>query len=123
MNLGAYRVEGFDMSARYIWDLHNWGQLELGVNAVVYNHQDAKRFGNSNYYNVGDQIGSEFIGATPDYRVTMLAEYRLWGFTLSLNGNYIPSMRDIIGVDPETVDQHNLSSRGKLLRHGRSVGV
>jgi outer membrane receptor protein involved in Fe transport len=108
LNLGAYRVEGFDMSLRYLMELHNWGQLELGIASVVYNHQDSKRFGNSNYYNSGDQIGSEFQGATPDYRITMLAEYRVWGFTLSLNGNYIPSMRDIVGVDPETVDQHNL---------------
>jgi len=108
LNLGAYRVEGFDMSLHYILDLHNWGQLELGVASVVYNHQDAKRTSSSNYFNVGDQIGSEFTGATPDYRVTFLAEYRIWGFTLSLNANYIPSLRDVVGVDPETADQHNL---------------
>ncbi len=108
VNIGAYRVEGMDLSIRKIWDLHRFGELETGINSVIFFKQDAKTLPFHNYYNAGDQVGSEALGATPDYKVTFLTEYRVQGFTLSLQGNYTPSMRNIVGVDPETVDQHNL---------------
>ena len=74
-NLGAARVEGFDLSARYLWDLKAWGQLELGVQSVVYTLQDQKTLPSYHYYNISGGIGDEGIGAYPDYRVTFLAEY------------------------------------------------
>jgi iron complex outermembrane recepter protein len=98
-NLGAARVEGFDLSARYLWDLKAWGHLELGVQSVVYTLQDQKTLPSYHYYNISGGIGDEGIGAFPDYRITFLAEYRVMGFTLSASANYIPEMHNIIGID------------------------
>jgi iron complex outermembrane receptor protein len=102
-NLGAYHVDGFDLSARYVWDLHAWGNLTLGVQSVVFLNQDAKQFPNTNYYNVSGGIGDEGFGFYPDYKVTFLTEYRLWGFTLSANANYIPSMYNELANDITSV--------------------
>ena len=105
-NLGAQRTEGFDLSARYNLDLKAAGQLELGINSVVFTKYDAKTlpFG-SPYYNLLGLNGTEFFGVIPDYKLTFLAEYRIMGFTLSLNANYIPETLNSTGRDPETEDQ------------------
>jgi len=105
-NLGAQRTEGFDLSARYNLDLHSAGQLELGINSVVFTKYDAKTLpSGSPYYNLLGLNGTEFFGVIPDYKLTFLAEYRIWGFTLSLNANYIPETLSAVGRDPETEDQ------------------
>lgn len=105
-NLGAQRTEGFDLSARYNMDLHAAGQLELGVNAVVFTKYDGKilPFG-SPYYNLLGLTGGEGFGVIPDYKINGLVEYRLMGFTLSLNANYIPEIRNANGRDPSSEDQ------------------
>jgi iron complex outermembrane receptor protein len=105
-NLGASHSAGFDLSARYNLDLHTYGQLELGVNAVVFDYYDNKTFAvHSPYYNLQGLVGSEFVGALPDYKLTGLIEYRWNGFSLSLNMNYIPEMRSSVGRDPSSEDQ------------------
>jgi len=93
-NLGAERITGFDFSIRYLWDLHQWGQLELGANAVYFLSQDFKNFPFTDFYTISGVIGDEAFGAFPDYKVTMLAEYRVWNFTLSFDGTYIPGMHN-----------------------------
>lgn len=109
INIGAARVEGFDFSVHYNLELQRWGQLELGVNSIVFTKNDLKTTPLSNYYNISGLVGSEFnVGANPDYKITFLAEYRLQGFVLSLNANYIPELLDTVGSDPETVDQSTL---------------
>jgi len=101
-NLGAERITGFDFSIRYLWDLHAWGQLELGANAVYFLSQDFKNFPFSDFYTINNAIGDEAFGAFPNYKVTMLAEYRVMGFTLSLDGTYIPSMFNELDGDVST---------------------
>lgn len=105
VNAGAARVEGFDLSARYNLDLQRWGQLELGINSVVFTKQDLKRLATTHYYNIGGLDQAEGLGATPDYKITFLAEYRFQGATLSMNANYIPELLDAVGSDPENDDQ------------------
>ncbi|MGI9087674.1 MAG: TonB-dependent receptor domain-containing protein [Chthoniobacterales bacterium] len=105
VNAGAARVEGFDLSAHYNLDLQRFGQLELGVNSVVFTKQDLKRLSTTHYYNIGGLDQAEFGGATPDYKLTFLAEYRFAGFILSANANYIPALLNATGSDPENDDQ------------------
>ncbi len=93
-NLGAERITGFDFSARYLWDIHAWGQLEVGANAVYFLSQDFKNFPFTDFYTVSGGIGDEAFGAFPDYKVTMLAEWRVMGFTASWNATYIPEMHN-----------------------------
>ncbi|HEX8280019.1 MAG TPA: hypothetical protein VF551_01470, partial [Chthoniobacterales bacterium] len=111
-NIGINRNEGFDLSARYNMDLHRFGQLELGINAVVFTKYDVKTTPFSDYYNVLGINFSEFAGgagvgggAFPDYKLTYLAEYRFAGATLSLSANYIPELLNGVGRDAETEDQ------------------
>ena len=75
------------------------GQLELGANAVYFLSQDQKLSANSNSYSVNGVVGDEAFGAFPVWKLTMLTEYRVKGFTLSLNGNYIPAMRNELTGD------------------------
>ena len=75
-NLGAARVEGFDLAARYNIDFQRWGQLELGAQAILFTHSDLKRTAQSSYYNINGLDFAEGLGANPEYRITMLAEYR-----------------------------------------------
>lgn len=107
-NIGAARVEGFDLSARYNLDLRRWGQLELGTNAVLFTKTDLKRTAQSHYYNILGLDFAEGQGGNPDYKLTFLAEYRWQGATLSLNANYIPELLNSVTEDPETVDQSTL---------------
>ena len=93
-NLGAERSTGFDFSIRYLWDLHTFGQLELGANAVYYLSQDFKNFPFTDFYTINGAIGDEAFGAFPIYKITMLAEYRVMGFTLSMDGSYLPGMHN-----------------------------
>ena len=93
-NLGAERSTGIDTSIRYLWDLKSYGQLELGANAVYFLSQDFKNFPFTDFYTINGAIGDEAFGAFPIYKVTMLAEYRVMGFTLSMDGTYIPGMHN-----------------------------
>jgi iron complex outermembrane receptor protein len=104
-NTGAARAEGFDLSARYNLDLNTAGQLELGINAVVFTKSDLKTAVNSHYYNILGLDFPEGGGANPDYKLTALFEYRWQGFTLSLVGTYIPEMLNAVGGNPEEDDQ------------------
>jgi hypothetical protein len=104
-NLGAQRTEGFDLSARYNIDLHEAGELELGISAAVFTLYDFKPSVLTEYYNLLGLNGTEFFGVIPDYKLNMYAEYRIWGFTLSLNANYIPETLSAVGRDPELEDQ------------------
>lgn len=109
VNIGAARVEGFDTSIRYTLDLQRYGQLELGASSIVFTKNDLRRLPNTPYYNISGLVGTEFfIGANPDYKVTFYAEYRVLGFTLGANANYIPELRNTVGIDPETTDQSTL---------------
>jgi TonB dependent receptor len=105
VNVGAVRIEGFDLSARYNLDLQRFGQLELGANAVVFTKNDTKRTPFTHYFNTNGLDLAEGGGATPEYKVTMLAEYRFQGATLSFNANYIPELLNAVGLDPENDDQ------------------
>lgn len=108
-NIGAARVEGFDLSARYNIDLQRWGQLELGINSVVFTKNDLKRTPFSHYYNISGLVGSEFTTAgNPDYKLTFLAEYRWQGFVLSMDAQYIPEELNVVGQDPEGIDESTL---------------
>jgi iron complex outermembrane receptor protein len=109
LNIGAARVEGWDLSAHYNLDLQTMGQFEFGLNAVVFTENDLKSDPFVPYYNISGLVGSEFGfvgGANPDYKITALVEYRYQGLTLGLNANYIPEMRNAVGHDPETEDQN-----------------
>ena len=104
LNIGAVSIEGWDLSARYNMDLRTWGQLELGINAVVFNRYDIKTTPQSSYYTILGTDNIEGVGAVPDYKLTFLLEYRLGGLTYSANANYIPEMLNSVGRDPETED-------------------
>ena len=108
-NIGAFRVEGFDLSAHYDVDLQRWGQLELGINSVVFTKQDERLNAQSPYFNVSGLIQAEGADATPDYKITFLVEHRWQGFVLSLNVNYIPEVLNSVGQDPSQVDQSTLT--------------
>lgn len=105
INIGAARVEGFDLSARYNLDLQRFGQIELGINSIVFTKNDLKRTPQSSYYNISGLDFAEGGGGNPDYKLTFLAEYRFQGATLSFNANYIPDLGNAVGRDPETEDQ------------------
>ena len=109
-NLGAQRSTGFDFSIRYLWDLHQWGQLELGANAVYFLSQDFKNFPFTDSYTINGAIGDEAFGAFPIYKVTMLGEYRVWNFTLSMDGTYIPSMHNELLGDITTGKLNSLDA-------------
>jgi iron complex outermembrane recepter protein len=104
-NIGAVSIEGWDLSARYNMDLRTWGQLEFGINAVVFTRYDLKTTPQSSYYNVQGLDFPEGGGAVPDYKLTFLLEYRLGGLTYSANANYIPELLNAVGRDPEGDDQ------------------
>jgi outer membrane receptor protein involved in Fe transport len=114
VNIGADRVEGFDLNLDYNIDLINWGldfgQLELGVRSVVFTSHDRKTFPTDSYYNVSGLVGDEGFGAFPDYKITFLVEHRWKGAVLTLSANYIPEMRNIVGIDPQAVDQGTLET-------------
>jgi iron complex outermembrane receptor protein len=105
INIGAVRVEGFDLSARYNLDLQRYGQAEFGINSVVFTKNDQKRTPQSHYFNNSGLDFPEGGGGNPDYKLTFLFEYRFQGATLSLNANYIPELLNAVGRDPETEDQ------------------
>src|ERR1022692_1675389 len=42
LNVGAQRETGWDLTAHYDLDLQRWGQLELGINSVVFMSQDLR---------------------------------------------------------------------------------
>ena len=105
-NLGAARTEGFDLSARYNLDLHTWGQLEFGLNAVVFTKADLKTLPfHSSYYNILNLDFPEAGGLQSDYKLTGLLEYRWHDFTVSLVANYIPEALNAVGANPEFEDQ------------------
>jgi iron complex outermembrane recepter protein len=103
-NIGAISIEGWDLSARYNMDLRTWGQLEFGINAVVFTRYDIRTTPQTAYYTILGTDNIEGIGAVPDYKLTFLLEYRLGGLTYSANANYIPELRNSVGRDPETED-------------------
>lgn len=110
VNIGAQRIEGFDASVRYNLDLQRFGQLELGASSVVFTKQDVRRLPTTPYYNISGLVGTEFfVGASPDYKVTFFAEYRFSGASLGFNANYIPELKNTVGLDPETTDQSTLT--------------
>ncbi len=104
-NLGAQRAAGFDLSANYTWDLHTYGQLQLGVTAVVFTEYDFKTTPFSHYYNGLGLDFPEFGGANPDYKINFLVQYGWKGLTFSANANYVPEMKNAVGRDPENEDQ------------------
>ncbi|MFL6519256.1 MAG: TonB-dependent receptor plug domain-containing protein [Chthoniobacterales bacterium] len=104
-NIGAISIEGWDLSARYNMDLRTWGQLELGINAVVFTRYDQRTTPQSKYFNLQGLDFTEGGGGIPDYKLTFLLEYRLGGLTYSANANYIPELRNAIGQDVEFGDQ------------------
>jgi iron complex outermembrane recepter protein len=104
-NIGAQSIEGWDLSARYNMDLRTWGQLEFGINAVVFTRFDQKTTQQSHYFNLQNIDFTEGGGAVPDYKLTFLLEYRLGGLTYSANANYIPELLNGIGHDVENEDQ------------------
>lgn len=105
LNIGAARVEGFDLSARYNLDLQKAGQVEVGINAVLFTRSDLKTTPFSHYYNINGLDFPEIFGANPEYKLNFLAEYRFQGATLSLNANYIPELLNAVGNNPENDDQ------------------
>ena len=105
LNIGAFRVEGWDLTAHYNLDLQRWGQLEFGINSIVFTKQDARLNAQSPYYNISNLIQTEGGDAAPDYKITFLVEHRWQGFVLSLNANYLPQMLNAVGGDPSSDDQ------------------
>ena len=111
LNIGAERVEGWDLNADYNWDIPHfadmdWGQLEFQVRSVVFMKHDKKYFPfgfGATYFNISGLIGDEVFGAFPDYKITFLLEHRWKGATLSLTASYIPEMKNIVGSDPALI--------------------
>jgi iron complex outermembrane recepter protein len=103
-NLAAAHEEGVDMSLHYTMDLKTFGQFELGVNAIVYTEAELKTAPQSHYYNILGTDGAELVGATPDYKLTFLSEYRWNGFSASLLANYIPKMYNAVAGSLELQD-------------------
>ena len=111
LNIGAERVEGWDLNADYNWDIPHfgdmdWGQLEFQVRSVVFMKHDKKYFPfgfGATYFNISGLIGDEVFGAFPDYKITFLLEHRWKGATLSLSAQYLPEMKNIVGSDPALI--------------------
>ena len=77
-------------------DLRTFGQFEFGVNAIVFTQYEFKTAPNSAYYNLLGTDGAEAVGAIPDYKITLLGEYRWQGFSASIIANYIPKMYNAV---------------------------
>ena len=111
LNIGADRVEGWDLNIDYNWDVPHfsdmdWGQLEFQVRSVVFMQHDRKYFPfgfGATYFNISGLIGDEGFGAYPDYKVSFLIEHRWKGATLTLTANYLPEMKNIVGSDPALI--------------------
>ncbi len=101
VNIGAARVEGFDLSAHYDLDLKAAGSMEFGVNAVLFTLNDVKSVSSHHYYNISGLDFAEGGGANPDYKLTAFVEYRFQGATVGVNSNYIPEMLNAVGQNPE----------------------
>ncbi len=107
-NIAAFHDDGLDLSAHYTADLKTFGQLELGVNAIVYTQYEGKVTPESNYYNILGTDDIEGIGIVPRYKLTFLSEYRRQGFTASLIANYIPKVYNAVGSSLPTTDYRTL---------------
>ena len=110
LNIGADRVEGWDLNLDYNWDIPrwsdmDWGQLEFQVRSVVFMGHDRKIFPTDAYFNVSGLIGDEGFGAFPDYKITFLLEHRWKGAVLTLTAQYLPEMKNTVGHDPQTEEQ------------------
>ncbi len=113
LNIGADRVEGWDLNIDYNWDIPHWsdmdwGQLEFQVRSVVFMAHDQKYFPfgfGASYFNISGLIGDEGFGAFPDYKITFLLEHRWKGAVLTLTANYLPEMKNIVGSDPFLIQQ------------------
>jgi hypothetical protein len=113
-NIGADRVEGWDLEASYNFDLQNVfgvdaGNILLDARAVVYMGSDLRKTPDTPYYNIQGFVGDESFGVFPDYKLTFLFQHSWHGFTLSLNVNYIPEMQDELGGDLQTDNQSDTS--------------
>ena len=114
-NIGAERVEGWDLEASYDADLQalfglNAGSLFLDVKATVFMDNNLRTTPDSRYYNINGLIGEEIFGFYPEYSITMLLEHKFHlgpgDFRLDLTGHYFPEMRNELSGDPEVDDQN-----------------
>jgi len=115
VNIGATHIEGFDFTANYDWDLHRYGQAQLGVNAVMFTLAEFKTTPQSDYYNINGLDFPEGGGANPNYRITALARYSYEGASAAINMNYIPGLDNAQGRDPEGEDQFSFMKIGDYL--------
>jgi iron complex outermembrane receptor protein len=118
-NIGADRVEGWDLEASYDMDLQqqfgwNLGALTLDAKALVFQSHDRRTTPDSRYFNVNGLIGDEGFGAFPDYKVVATLEHRIHlgpgDFRLDLIATYIPEMQNELSGDPEFDDQNTFQT-------------
>jgi iron complex outermembrane receptor protein len=114
-NLGAQRIEGWDLEASYDMDLQqmfgwNLGAVTLDVKSTIFMENDLKSQAINNYYNINGLVGDEGFGADPEYSIVGTFEHRIHlgpgDFRLDLIGHYIPAMKNELTGDPETGDQN-----------------
>jgi iron complex outermembrane receptor protein len=110
LNVGADRVEGWDLDASYNMDLQNLfgfdaGNLLLDARAVVFMGHDKRTNAQTPYYNILGFVGDENFGVFPDYKLTFLVQHSWHGFTLGVNVNYLPEMQNELGGSLEFDNQ------------------
>jgi len=115
INIGATHIDGFDFAANYDWDLHRWGQAQIGVNAVMFTTNEQKTQPTSDYFNLNGLDFAEGGGANPNYRITALGRYSYEGASIAVNMNYIPGLDNAQGHDPEAEDQFTFMKIGDYL--------
>jgi iron complex outermembrane receptor protein len=118
-NIGADRVEGWDLEASYDMDLQqqfgwNLGALTLDAKALVFQSHNRRTTPDSRYFNVNGLIGDEGFGAFPDYKIVATLEHRFHlgpgDFRLDLIATYIPEMQNELSGDPEFDDQNTFQT-------------
>ena len=115
INIAARHIEGIDFGANYDWDLHRYGQAQLGVNAVMFTLNETKTYPQSAYYNINGLDFAEGDGANPNYKINALARYSYEGASAAINMNYLPGLDNAQGRDPEYEDQFSFMRIGDYL--------
>ena len=95
-NLGGTEADGFDVSAKYVFDGVANGELGLNANLTYINTYDVDSGDGSPIFDGLNNRNSSFgqLGSVPDTRVNIGADWRNERHSVSVSARYISSYED-----------------------------